>query len=33
VVEARRNRTDTWYINKAGYIDLCNAPIPVRPAP
>ena len=33
VVEARRNRTDPWYIRPAGYIDLCNAPLPVRAAP
>ena len=31
VVEARRNRRDDWYLQPAGYIDLCNAPIPVRP--
>jgi cyclophilin family peptidyl-prolyl cis-trans isomerase len=31
VVEARRNRHDDWYLRPAGYIDLCNAPIPVRP--
>jgi len=30
LVEARRNRSDDWYINKAGHIDLCNIPIPVR---
>lgn len=30
LVEARRNRKDDWYINKAGHIDLCNIPIPVR---
>ena len=33
VVEARRNRTDEWYQRPAGYIDLCSAPLPVRPAP
>jgi peptidylprolyl isomerase len=31
VVDARRNRRDDWYLRPAGYIDLCNAPIPVRP--
>ena len=31
VIEARRNRRDDWYLRPAGYIDLCNAPIPVRP--
>ncbi len=33
VVEARRNRTDAWYLRPAGYIDLCSAPLPVRAAP
>lgn len=31
VIEARRNRRDEWYKRPAGYIDLCNVPIPVRP--
>jgi peptidylprolyl isomerase len=31
VTDARRNRRDDWYLRPAGYIDLCNAPIPVRP--
>jgi peptidylprolyl isomerase len=30
VTEARRNRRDDWYLRPAGYLDLCNAPIPVR---
>ena len=30
LVESRRNRSDDWYISKAGYIDLCNIPVPVR---
>jgi peptidylprolyl isomerase len=30
LVEARRNRRDDWYKVPAGYIDLCNVPIPVR---
>jgi len=30
LVEARRNRRDTWYQAPAGYIDLCNVPLPVR---
>jgi len=30
LVEARRNRRDEWYKRPAGYIDLCNVPIPVR---
>ncbi len=30
LVEARRNRHDDWYKRPAGYIDLCNVPLPVR---
>lgn len=30
LVEARRNRNDDWYLHKAGHIDLCNIPVPVR---
>jgi peptidylprolyl isomerase len=30
LVEARRNRRDDWYRVPAGYIDLCNVPLPVR---
>ena len=33
LVESRRNRRDDWYEVQAGYIDLCNVPIAVRPAP
>ena len=33
LLESRRNRTDAWYLRPAGYIDLCSAPLPVRPAP
>ena len=33
LVESRRNRRDDWYEVPAGYIDLCNVPIAVRPAP
>jgi len=32
LIESRRNRPDDWYIVQAGYIELCNVPIPVRPA-
>jgi len=32
LVEARRNRRDDWYKVPAGYIDLCNVPLPVRVA-
>jgi peptidylprolyl isomerase len=30
VVEARRNRTDAWYLRPAGRIDLCSVLLPVR---
>ena len=30
LVAARRNRRDDWYVRPAGYIELCNVPIPVR---
>jgi cyclophilin family peptidyl-prolyl cis-trans isomerase len=30
VVEAQRNRGGPWTLVPAGYIELCNAPIPVR---
>ncbi len=33
VVEARRNRPEQWFKTKAGRIDVCNVPIPVRPRP
>jgi peptidylprolyl isomerase len=32
-VQARANRRDPFYVRPAGAIDLCNAPVPVRPAP
>lgn len=32
LVEARRNRRDAWYVEPAGRIDLCNVPLPARPA-
>ena len=32
LVESRRNRHDDWYLTPAGYIELCNVPLPVRPA-
>jgi peptidylprolyl isomerase len=31
--EARRNRVDEFYRRPAGYIDLCNVPVPVRVPP
>ncbi len=33
IIEARRNRRDDWYKVPAGYIDLCNVPLPVRQTP
>ncbi|MGN6312960.1 MAG: peptidylprolyl isomerase [Rhodanobacteraceae bacterium] len=33
LVESRRNRSDAWYLHKAGKIDLCNVPLPVREVP
>ncbi|HXS73550.1 MAG TPA: peptidylprolyl isomerase, partial [Rhodanobacteraceae bacterium] len=30
LIESRRNRSDAWYLHKAGKIDLCNVPLPVR---
>ena len=33
LVESRRNRRDDWYKVPAGYIELCNVPIVVRPRP
>ena len=30
LVEARRTRTDEWFKNKVGRVELCNVPIPVR---
>jgi peptidylprolyl isomerase len=31
LVETRRNRRDEWFKRPAGYVELCNVPIPVRP--
>lgn len=33
LVETRRNRKDDWYLVPAGYVDVCNVPIVVRPRP
>jgi peptidylprolyl isomerase len=33
VVEARRNRPESWFVSKAGRIDVCNVPLPVRVQP
>jgi peptidylprolyl isomerase len=32
LVESRRNRHDEWFKEPAGYVELCNVPIPVRAA-
>jgi peptidylprolyl isomerase len=32
-VQARANRKDDFFIRPAGGVDLCNAPVPVRPTP
>jgi peptidylprolyl isomerase len=31
LIESRRNRRDDWYLVPAGYIDVCNVPLVVRP--
>jgi len=31
-VESRRNRRESWFVQPAGYVELCNVPLPVRPA-
>jgi peptidylprolyl isomerase len=30
LVEARRNRTDEWFKYRAGRVEMCNVPVPVR---
>jgi peptidylprolyl isomerase len=32
LVEMRRFRRDDWYREPAGHVDVCNVPLPVRPA-
>ncbi|HET7746705.1 MAG TPA: prolyl oligopeptidase family serine peptidase, partial [Vicinamibacteria bacterium] len=32
LVESRRNRREEWYKRPAGHVELCNVPLPVRPA-
>jgi peptidylprolyl isomerase len=32
LLDARRHRRDDWMKLSPGYIDVCNMPIPVRPA-
>ena len=31
-LEARRNRHEEWFKVPAGHVDVCNVPVPVRPA-
>jgi peptidylprolyl isomerase len=31
-LEARRNRHEEWFKVPAGHVDICNVPVPVRPA-
>jgi peptidylprolyl isomerase len=30
LIESRRNRPDEWFLFKAGRVELCNIPVPVR---
>ena len=32
LIEARRNRREEWFKQRVGKVELCNVPIPVRPA-
>jgi cyclophilin family peptidyl-prolyl cis-trans isomerase len=32
LIESRRNRRESWFRASAGYVSLCNVPIPVRQA-
>lgn len=33
LLESRRNRRDGWTLHRAGRLEICNAPLPVRAAP
>lgn len=33
LIESRRNRSEPWFHYKAGKIDICNVPLPVRTVP
>lgn len=33
LIESRRNRTDEWFKYRAGRVEVCNVPIPVRAPP
>jgi peptidylprolyl isomerase len=30
LIEARRNRQEEWFLNKAGHVEVCNVPVTVR---
>jgi len=30
LIEARRNRREEWFHFQAGYVEVCNVPVPVR---
>lgn len=32
LLDSRRNRRDPWFVHPVGHVDLCNVPLPVRPA-
>jgi peptidylprolyl isomerase len=32
LIESRRNRREEWFDDPVGRIELCNVPLPVRPA-
>ncbi len=31
-IAAKRNRTDPWFVEPVGHVEVCNVPVPVRPA-
>ncbi len=33
LIAARRHRRESWFLDPAGHVELCNVPIPVRDAP
>jgi peptidylprolyl isomerase len=33
LLDVRRNRQDEWMRRPAGFVDICNVPVPVRPVP
>ena len=32
LIQARRNRHEDWFLDPVGKVELCNVPVPVRPA-